>query len=365
MKKNILILTLLFSAFFSSSHANILGPIDLGMSEMEVTQLLNSYPGVEPPGTETIMGNTSSSSNYTTSTPFCGSICELTLEYSFDKLTKITFNSTETFDIPAYNLPFRSRYKQLAMEMTARYGPPANIQKWPSPKLVAPGKIVYLHIWKVAPNMAVMTGIGNEATGNAYSVSCKFMDAQGNPLRYPPVKKEILDDWAKIPEFYELKKAEKLMTQGMNALIAKKAESAVKCFEKAAELGSGRAYWGLATLYEGGRGIPSNRKKATLCQQRAASLGYAASVAKVDRNFDQAMKKLSVTPIEAKCLIARIQRAAQEGCASEQYNLGLMYKNGFGVAKDLEEAKKWIETAAKQGDKQAIIALKTLTPTNG
>jgi TPR repeat protein len=41
-----------------------------------------------------------------------------------------------------------------------------------------------------------------------------------------------------------------------------------------------------------------------------------------------------------------------------KYRLGMMYENGFGVPKNLTEAKKLYSQAAKQGNKEAAEALK-------
>ena len=43
-----------------------------------------------------------------------------------------------------------------------------------------------------------------------------------------------------------------------------------------------------------------------------------------------------------------------------QYNLGVCYELGEGVEKDLEEAKKWYQLAAKQGEEEAKSALDRL-----
>ena len=41
---------------------------------------------------------------------------------------------------------------------------------------------------------------------------------------------------------------------------------------------------------------------------------------------------------------------AEEGDPSSQYNLGVMYRMGKGVARDDKEAAKWYKLAADQGD---------------
>ena len=51
------------------------------------------------------------------------------------------------------------------------------------------------------------------------------------------------------------------------------------------------------------------------------------------------------------------RKAANEGDADAQYNLGVMYYNGEYVDKDLDKASKWIREAAEQGNVHAQYAL--------
>ena len=44
---------------------------------------------------------------------------------------------------------------------------------------------------------------------------------------------------------------------------------------------------------------------------------------------------------------------AEQGFASSQFNLGLMYDKGQGVAQDYQEAMKWYRLAADQGHTNA------------
>ncbi len=46
---------------------------------------------------------------------------------------------------------------------------------------------------------------------------------------------------------------------------------------------------------------------------------------------------------------ASLRAAAEQGDASAQYNLGVMYLEGQGVKQDNVEAYAWIRTAAAQG----------------
>ncbi len=51
------------------------------------------------------------------------------------------------------------------------------------------------------------------------------------------------------------------------------------------------------------------------------------------------------------------RKAAEQGSARAQYNLGHAYYNGEGVVKDPEEAVRWYRKAAEQGDADAQRAL--------
>ena len=50
-------------------------------------------------------------------------------------------------------------------------------------------------------------------------------------------------------------------------------------------------------------------------------------------------------------------RLAEQGSASAQFNLGLMYDNGEGVPQDYKAAVKWYSLAAEQGDTSAQFQL--------
>ena len=62
-----------------------------------------------------------------------------------------------------------------------------------------------------------------------------------------------------------------------------------------------------------------------------------------DKNFDEALKW--------------IQKAAEQGDATAQYQLGLCYDNGKGVKADAEKAVYWWKKAAEQGNARAQVLL--------
>ena len=51
------------------------------------------------------------------------------------------------------------------------------------------------------------------------------------------------------------------------------------------------------------------------------------------------------------------RKAAEKGLPQAQYNLGIMYDNGYGVAEDAIEAVKWYRKAAEQGVAEAQYSL--------
>ena len=51
------------------------------------------------------------------------------------------------------------------------------------------------------------------------------------------------------------------------------------------------------------------------------------------------------------------RKAAEQGYARAQHNLGMMYRDGEGVPRDYAEALKWFSKAAVQGDARAQASL--------
>ena len=57
--------------------------------------------------------------------------------------------------------------------------------------------------------------------------------------------------------------------------------------------------------------------------------------------------------------LAQLQKAAEQGDAEAQYNVGDYYKNGWAVTQDYAEAMKWFQLAA-DGGYISIVRLKEL-----
>ena len=71
--------------------------------------------------------------------------------------------------------------------------------------------------------------------------------------------------------------------------------------------------------------------------------------------------KSKVSSVEDKNnKIYRYTKSAEQGDATAQYNLGVCYYNGQGVAQDNKKAVYWFTKSVEQGNADAIGALKKL-----
>ena len=61
----------------------------------------------------------------------------------------------------------------------------------------------------------------------------------------------------------------------------------------------------------------------------------------------------AITRKDYTTALSKFLVAAEQGLANAQYNLGLMYERGEGVAQDYKEAMRWYRVAARQGFAQA------------
>src|SRR5437660_956777 len=83
--------------------------------------------------------------------------------------------------------------------------------------------------------------------------------------------------------------------------------------------------------------------------QKAAEQGYANAQYNLGWCYDNGT---GVEKDEQKA-VEWYQKAAEQGYANAQYNLGVHYANGTGVEKDKPKAVEWYQKAAEQGDAYA------------
>ena len=140
---------------------------------------------------------------------------------------------------------------------------------------------------------------------------------------------------------------------GLKAAQAGEYPTAVRYWEPLAAEGHALARYNLGVLYEQGKGVPADpRKAAQLYGQAAAEDIPLAKVNLglmyingngVERNQDKGS--------------ALIQDAARGGEPRALYNLGNMYLHGIGVPRDLETAVASFRAAAERGHHRAQFRL--------
>jgi len=102
------------------------------------------------------------------------------------------------------------------------------------------------------------------------------------------------------------------------------------------------------TAYKSGDYATALREWKPLAEQGYASAQYSLGVMYENGHG---------VPQNHKTALKWYRLAAEQGIALAQFNLGVMYQNGQGVPKDYKTAVKWYRLAAEQGDADAQFSL--------
>jgi uncharacterized protein len=186
-------------------------------------------------------------------------------------------------------------------------------------------------------------------------------------------------------------------------LAKKNVPEALKILTNDAENGEVKAQYDLGVMYEAGRGVPQDQRKAVKWYQLAAELGNANAKASIyslaQKNIHEALKilvndaengsalaqstlllrlgsgvpqdqrkavkwyrfaaeraiskaKINIVNFKKKNIpqaLKALQSDAENGDAKAQFHLSIMLGFGLGVPKDEIEATKWNRLAAEQG----------------
>ena len=149
---------------------------------------------------------------------------------------------------------------------------------------------------------------------------------------------------------------------------------AAALFEQAAEQRQSRAHYHFALHLLEGNGVAENRVMAETHLRRAALTGYrrrccalaGCTAARTKRRCGIGRRPISAMPkrnSRSACCIARgegvpqrleiaarwFEKAAEQGHAAAQFNLGVVRLNGSGIERDPVLAANWLARAAEQG----------------
>ena len=171
---------------------------------------------------------------------------------------------------------------------------------------------------------------------------------------------------------------------GRNGIV-KNLKKAAKILKRAVELGNVEAMCRLGSMYEAGKGVKIDKKKALrlfrmgadrgdpISQNALANMIYDIETGDGDKVEAKRLWELGAAQGYAKAeynlgilldgeqnyeeAFMHYKRAAERKYMNAQYNLGYCFEHGEGTAVDLAEAAKWYARALSQGDKGAQEAL--------
>ncbi|MCQ2380638.1 MAG: hypothetical protein MJ025_06945 [Victivallaceae bacterium] len=135
--------------------------------------------------------------------------------------------------------------------------------------------------------------------------------------------------------------------------VEKNVIEAVRLFRLAARGNHREAQYNLGYCYENGLGVRPDDKMALFWYMQSADNGDADAQYKVAK-YNQGIFN------NAKDAASYFAKAAGQGHAESQYELGVCYRDGKGVEKDVNESRKWFSLAAKQKNQDAVTALEKM-----
>jgi hypothetical protein len=126
------------------------------------------------------------------------------------------------------------------------------------------------------------------------------------------------------------------------AYDSKDAAEAVKWYRKAAAQGHDGAQHNLGLMYELGKGVPKDGKKAVEWYLKAAEKDSGSYL-----NLGSMYSDGKVVPKNSALALKYYRAAAEHGDAAAQWNLGAMYAKGDGVPKNDVLAYMWLNLAGQ------------------
>ena len=344
------------------SNAGVFGSVEPGMDQDQLTKGLKKNPALYTTMNEAYIARTGLNGVYQTKLPV--GIDRFELFFNFNggtKLRAIDCYAKKAYTEDEFDSMLRSAYKNMVNDLVAQYGKPINHPGWLSPELIPVGGMRYLHDIKLEnSNVYISAGIGQRHAGQFLPIFT-VSNTKRATAKVAGTPEQNRQDWKEVMEFPHIYQADELMKAADKALKDKKFDYALQIYKQASKLGSARAYWCIAMLYQNKKvkgDASALKKNAEEYNLMAAEWGYAPAAMKYGKTLPEVAKKLGWDAKMCKVWVSRNQRAAAEGHVSSLFNWGFMNKTGFGVPQNMEEAKKYLQLAADKGDSLAKEALK-------
>jgi uncharacterized protein len=148
------------------------------------------------------------------------------------------------------------------------------------------------------------------------------------------------------------------LQDGIAAMHRKDYPTAVRLLEPLARAGDPVAQSRLGTLYYPGHGVRESDVQALAWFERAARQGLAEAQFNLGNMYAYGLAPLPADADGNRLAAQWYFEAARQGHADAQYSLGILFLTGSGVDQSAEEADKWIGRAAAQGHADARAYLK-------
>jgi TPR repeat protein len=152
------------------------------------------------------------------------------------------------------------------------------------------------------------------------------------------------------------------LQDALAAVLRKDYPAAVRLLEPLAQAGNALAQARLATLYYHGHGVRESDALALQWYQRAARQGLAEAQFNLGNMYAYGLATVPQDEDPQRTAAKWYFEAARQGHAEAQYSLGILFLTGSGVLLSASEARKWIERAAAQGHADARAYLEGLPP---
>jgi uncharacterized protein len=137
------------------------------------------------------------------------------------------------------------------------------------------------------------------------------------------------------------------------AMQRKDYRTAVRLLQPLAREGDAIAQLRLGTLYYHGHGVRESNTLAMQWFERAATQGLAEAQYQLGNMHAYGLTKPAAGEDPQRRAAQWYFEAARQGHAESQYSLGILFLTGSGVTQSAEEARKWIGRAAAQGHADA------------
>ncbi|MFK7903250.1 MAG: peptidoglycan-binding protein, partial [Nitratireductor sp.] len=196
---------------------------------------------------------------------------------------------------------------------------------------------------------AIDENASNENT-QAPTNEAEQVAAQTDPALTPPAEagNELLVKAASTGDVNALFEVGRRYSDGDT--VARSFVNAAKWYQLAASKGHALSQYRIGNFHEKGHGVKKDLDKAAMWYEQSANKGNALAMHNLA--VLKATGAVDSKP-DMKQAIDLFTKAANLGVKDSQVNLGILYTQGMGTDKNLEEAYKWFSVASRAGDKDA------------